>query len=95
MKPTFLVKSIISFAIVFLSATSVVRAQEFPPKKTITMVVGFAAGGSADNAARIIAKKLSEDLGQNVIVDNKPGACLLYTSPSPRDRTRSRMPSSA
>ena len=49
-------------------------AQEFPPKKTITIVVGFAPGGSADSAARVIAKKLSEDLGQNVIVDNKPGA---------------------
>ena len=89
MKPTFLVKSIISFAIVFLSATSVVRAQEFPPKKTITMVVGFAAGGSADNAARIIAKKLSEDLGQNVIVDNKPGAggniAHAFTANAPTD----------
>lgn len=57
-----------------LSLASAAYAQEFPPKKTITMVVGFAPGGSADTAARLIAKKLSEDLGQNVIVDNKPGA---------------------
>jgi len=57
-----------------LSLSSTAYAQEFPPKKTITMVVGFAPGGSADTAARLIAKKLSEDLGQNVIVDNKPGA---------------------
>jgi len=34
----------------------VTHAQEFPPKKSITMVVGFAAGGAADTAARIIAK---------------------------------------
>ena len=89
MKPSFLVKSILSFAIVFLSASSAVNAQEFPPKKTITMVVGFAAGGSADNAARIIAKKLSEDLGQNVIVDNKPGAggniAHAFTANAPTD----------
>jgi tripartite-type tricarboxylate transporter receptor subunit TctC len=89
MKPPFLIKSIFSFAIVFLSATFVVNAQEFPPKKTITMVVGFAAGGSADNAARIIAKKLSEDLGQNVIVDNKPGAggniAHAFTANAPTD----------
>ena len=35
------------------------HAQEFPPKKTITMVVGFAAGGAADTAARIIAGIIS------------------------------------
>lgn len=60
--------------IAILSLSPAAYAQEFPPKKTITMVVGFAPGGSADTAARLIAKKLSEDLGQNVIVDNKPGA---------------------
>ena len=49
-------------------------AQEFPPKKTVTMVVGFAAGGSADTAARVIAKKLSENIGQAVVVENRPGA---------------------
>lgn len=50
------------------------QAQDFPPKKPITLVVGFAAGGSADIAARVIAKKLGENIGQSVIVDNKPGA---------------------
>ena len=49
------------------------RAQEFP-KKPITMVVGFAAGGAADAAARIIAKRLSDNLGQPVVVDNRAGA---------------------
>ena len=61
-------------ALTLFSICSFAYAQEFPPKKTITIVVGFAPGGSADSAARQIAKKLSEDLGQNVIVDNKPGA---------------------
>ncbi len=50
------------------------QAQDFPPKKPVTLVVGFAAGGSADIAARIIAKKLGENIGQSVVVDNKPGA---------------------
>ena len=49
-------------------------AQDFPPKKTVTMVVGFAPGGAADAAARLIAKKLGENVGQTVIVDNKAGA---------------------
>jgi tripartite-type tricarboxylate transporter receptor subunit TctC len=49
-------------------------AQEFPPRKPVTMVVGFAAGGAADAAARLIAKKLGENVGQTVLVDNKAGA---------------------
>lgn len=49
-------------------------AQDFPPRKTVTLVVGFAAGGAADAAARLIAKKLGEDIGQTVVVDNKAGA---------------------
>ena len=43
-------------------------AQDFPPKKPVTLVVGFAAGGAADAAARLIAKKLSENIGQSVAV---------------------------
>lgn len=49
-------------------------AQDFPPKKPVLLVVGFAAGGGSDTAARVIAKKLGENIGQSVIVDNKPGA---------------------
>ena len=49
------------------------RAQDIP-KKTITIVVGFAAGGAADHAARVVARKLSENLGQTVVIDNKAGA---------------------
>ena len=44
------------------------------PDRTITMVVPFAAGGSTDVVARIIAQKMSEDLGQQVIVENVAGA---------------------
>lgn len=50
------------------------QAQDFPPKKTITLVVGFAAGGAADTGARIIAKKLGENIGASVVVDNRAGA---------------------
>ena len=61
-------------AMVFLAAITPVQSQDFPSNKTITMMVGFAAGGATDTAARIIAAKLSENLGQKVVVDNKPGA---------------------
>lgn len=49
-------------------------AQEFPPRKNITMLVGFVAGGAADTGARIIAKRLGENLGVTVTVENKAGA---------------------
>ena len=49
-------------------------AQEFPQGKPITIVVGFVAGGGTDTASRIIAKQLSENLGQPVVVENRPGA---------------------
>ena len=74
MRVNHLYKAIVVFSLAILGCLGQAHAQEFPPKKTITIVVGFAPGGSADSAARLIAKKLSEDLGQNVIVDNKPGA---------------------
>lgn len=59
---------------VFAAFTAPAQAQDFPPKKTISLVVGFAPGGAADTAARLIAKKLGDNIGQTVIVDNKPGA---------------------
>ena len=44
------------------------------PNRQVTMVVGFAAGGGTDILGRIIARKLSETLGQQVIIENVGGA---------------------
>src|SRR5665213_165751 len=52
-------------------------AQENPahyPTRPIHIVVGFTAGGGNDIIARIFGQKLSEDLGQPVIIENRPGA---------------------
>lgn len=48
-------------------------AQSFPDR-TITLVVPFAAGGSTDVVARVIAQKMGDELGQQVVVENVAGA---------------------
>ena len=66
-------KRILSFTLGLMVAGAAV-AQAPYPGRTITMVVGFAPGGGTDTASRIIAKKLAENLGQSVVVENKAGA---------------------
>ncbi|MGF6528762.1 Bug family tripartite tricarboxylate transporter substrate binding protein [Variovorax sp. PvP013] len=44
------------------------------PEKPIRLVVPYAAGGGADNTARIVAQHMSATLGQPIVIDNKPGA---------------------
>src|SRR5262245_2306643 len=57
------------------AATTTVGAQTTAyPTKPIRMLVGFPAGGGADVIARILGPRLSEALGQQIIVDNRPGA---------------------
>lgn len=56
------------------------RGQTAFPARPVRILVGFSAGGGNDVVARILAQKLSESLGQSVIVDNRPGASGLIAA---------------
>ncbi len=63
----------ILFGVAVGSAASCVLAQNYPDKP-VRLIVPIGAGGSSDVLARTVAQKLSESLGQSVVVDNRPGA---------------------
>ena len=55
-------------------ASAFVNAAEPYPAKVIRMIVPYSAGGTGDNIGRAVGAKLGELLGQQVIIDNRPGA---------------------
>jgi tripartite-type tricarboxylate transporter receptor subunit TctC len=68
-----MLKIIQAVAIAFAALSLQVQAQPYP-NQPIRLIVPFAAGGPSDVLARAFSQKLGEDLGQPVIIDNKPGA---------------------
>src|SRR5271155_1456199 len=69
---------LLMLALCFAAAPA--RAQNAFPDRPIKLVVGFAAGGSTDVAARIIAQQMSQILGQSVVVENRTGASGLLAA---------------
>jgi len=68
-----MLKIIQAIAIALAASSLQVQAQPYP-NQPIRLIVPFAAGGPSDVLARAFSQKLGEDLGQPVIIDNKPGA---------------------
>src|SRR5260370_201391 len=81
------------FAFVFATAA---LAQGGFPGKPVTMVVGFEPGGGTDTVARIVAKTLADNLGQQVVVENRAGAAgniaVDYVAKQPADGTTLLLP---
>ena len=68
-------RAALSLCVVTLTLVSQAQTQQpTAPASQIKMISGFAAGGSADIIARLVAQYIQEKLGWSVIVENKPGA---------------------
>ncbi len=65
---------ILGFAAAASALPSVAAAQAPYPAKPVRVVVAFAPGGFADGVARLIGQKISESMGQPVVIDNRGGA---------------------
>ena len=81
-------------ALVLGCASAIVSAAESTyPQRPVRLIIPFTAGGSTDLAQRIVAQKLTERFGQQVVPDNRPGAgTMLATelaSRAPPDGCRS------
>ena len=68
-------RSMLLLAVLTLTA-HVVFAQDYP-NRPIRLIVPFAAGGGSDFVGRLIGQKLTDQMGQTVVVDNRPGAASL------------------
>ena len=64
----------VALFILFAPPVSTSASAQDYPSRPITLIVPYAPGGSASTAARSIADKMSETLGQQIIIDNRPGA---------------------
>jgi tripartite-type tricarboxylate transporter receptor subunit TctC len=83
MRAAFAGVSVITLALGFIVST---HAQSGYPNRPMKMLVGFAAGGGTDVAARVIAAPMSEILGQTIVVEDRPGASGLLAA---QDLTKS------
>ncbi|RTL98486.1 Bug family tripartite tricarboxylate transporter substrate binding protein [Ancylobacter rudongensis] len=68
-----MIRTLIAAAMATLFAAGTAGAQDFP-NRPVTLVIPFSAGGSTDLVGRLIAERMSAELGQPVVVENKGGA---------------------
>jgi tripartite-type tricarboxylate transporter receptor subunit TctC len=69
-----MIRASIAIALVCAAAADAAEQSGKYPSRPVRVIVGFAAGGAVDVQARVVAQRLTETLGQTVLVENRPGA---------------------
>ena len=67
-------RTLLSASCLAVSAVSVLHAQDNWPSRPVRMIAPYPPGGASDVLARVVAQKLTDALGRQVIVENRPGA---------------------
>src|SRR6516165_5351961 len=82
-----LTRAALGVALALVFAQNFARTQDASyPNRPIKMLVGFGAGGGTDIVARIMAQKMSESLGQSIVVENRTGEAFRhFLRHDPRD----------
>ncbi len=79
----------LAIAACLVLAAGAASADEAYPTRPVRLIVGFAAGSTADVGARILSRKLGEILGQSIVIENRPGAGSMisteYVARAPKD----------
>ena len=71
--PFYRISCLLAGTLVLVAAAVEAQAQPYP-SRPVRLIIPFSAGGAADVPGRILAQRLSETLGQQVVVENRPGA---------------------
>jgi tripartite-type tricarboxylate transporter receptor subunit TctC len=71
------IASVLTLAALSLAFSIPAAAQSGYPNKPIRMIIPLAAASAVDNAARIVAQRMSSNMGQQIIIENQPGAAGL------------------
>jgi tripartite-type tricarboxylate transporter receptor subunit TctC len=71
-----LVSSLTGCALALVASSALAQNYAWKPDRPITIIVPWAAGGSTDQMARIVASELEAELGQKFVVINQPGASV-------------------
>src|SRR5690606_35732261 len=88
-RPHWLSSALVALAFAGAGMGASVHAEEAYPSRPISLVIGYAPGGGTDIVGRVLALELEKELGQPVVVDNRPGAGTLiatqYVARAPAD----------